>query len=104
MDATVTVEQDGLPVWVSIDRITRMRRGPGNRTVPTAGTRAPSERIENPRENDTNAPQEFVFDRFVAHRDTPTGLENKVRWYGYIPVDDTYHPAEDLPQAFIDRY
>ena len=36
-DTTVTVEQDGLPVRVSIDRVTRMPRGPGDRTMPTEG-------------------------------------------------------------------
>lgn len=47
-DTTVTVEQDRFPVRVSIDRVTRILQGLKDRTVPTAGTSTPSERIELP--------------------------------------------------------
>lgn len=103
-DTTVTVEQDRLPVRVSIDHVTRIPRGPGTGLSLLAGTSAPYEWIEPPCRYDTNALDAFVVDRLVAHRYTPTGLEYKVQWYSYTSADDTYKPVEGLPQAFIDCY
>ena len=39
----------------------------------------------------------------MAHRDTPTGLEYKVRWYGYTPADDTFETAESLYRSVLAR-
>ena len=93
---TVVVDQDGVSNRVSIDRVTRMPRGPRDTVTAAATTDPPAETPE--------LPAEYVVDHLVAHRETRTGIQYKVRWYGYTPADDTWEPAEDLPQAFIDRY
>ena len=95
-DTTVVIDQDGVSNRVSIDRVTKMPRGPSG----TAATTAPTDRME-----ETPDPTvEYVVERVVAHRESPAGIQYKVRWHGYSASDDTWEPAEGLPQAFIDRY
>ena len=95
-DTTVLIEQDGLETRVSIDRITKMPRGPGDTVAPATPTELDAQ-AATPR-------VEYVVDRIVGHRMTRGEIEYKVRWYGYAASDDTYEPAEGLPQPFIDRY
>lgn len=47
---------------------------------------------------------EYVIQRIVGHQDRREGLFYKVRWYGYLPDDDTFEPDEAIPQPFKDRY
>lgn len=98
------MDQDGLPVRISIDRVTRMPRGPGDTTRPARRDSALSEQSDSIPGTEANTPEKFVIDRLVAHRDSPTSMEYRFRWYGYTPADDTYELAEGLPQDFINRY
>ncbi|CDF40922.1 unnamed protein product [Chondrus crispus] len=95
-ETTVVVDQDGVSNRVSIDRITRMPRGP--RDVTAAAATQPAAGGE------PEPAAEYVIDHLVGHRENRTGTQYKVRWYGYAPADDTWEPAEGLPQAFIDRF
>ena len=95
-DTTVLIEQDGVENRVTIDRVTKMPRGPGD-TVASATPTEPDAQDATPR-------VEYVVDRIVGHRMTRGGIEYKVRWYGYAASDDTYEPADGLPQPCIDRY
>ena len=95
-ETTVVVDQDGVSNRVSIDRATKMPRGPHDATVAASTTDSPAG-IPDP-------PAEYVVDHLVAHREARSGSQYKVRWYGYTPVDDTWEPAEGLPQPFIDRF
>ncbi|CDF39905.1 unnamed protein product [Chondrus crispus] len=95
-ETTVVVDQDGVSNRVSIDRITRMPRGP--RDVTTAAPTQPAAAGE------PEPAAEYVIDHLVGHRENRTGAQYKVRWYGYAPADDTWEPAEGLPKGFIDRF
>ena len=48
--------------------------------------------------------QWYVIDRLLDRRDTPTGRQYLVRWYGYNSADDTYERAENLPQHLVTRF
>ena len=95
-DSTVFIDQDEVSNRVSTDRVTKMPRGPRDTVTPAPNTDT---------EQEAEAPRtEYVLDRLVGHRESPSGIQYLVRWYGYSPTDDTYEPADGLPQAFIDRY
>ena len=68
-----------------------MPRGPG-------GTVAPATRTESDAEVATPS-AEYVVDRIVRHCTARGGVEYKVRWYGHVASDDTYEPAEGLPNS-----
>ena len=95
-DTTVLIEQDGVENRVSIDRVTKMLRGPGDTVAPATPT--------EPDVEAATPSAEYVFDRIVGHRPARGGVEYKVRWYGYTTREDTYEPADGLPQPFIDHY
>lgn len=57
-----------------------MPRGLGDTTRLTSSDRASTEQSDRNREGaDANTPEEVVIDGLVAHRDTPTSMEYKVR-------------------------
>ena len=88
-DTTVLIEQDGVENRVSIDRVTKMPRGPGDTVTPATPTE-PDAEVATPG-------AEYVVDRIVGHRTARGGVEYKVRWYGYTALEDTYEPADGLP-------
>ena len=95
-DITVLIEQDGVENRVSIDRVTKMPHGPG---------------ILSPRPQELNRMRKplrrALSTSLTALSDTvqrTAGVEYKVRWYRYTAREDTYQPADGLPQPFIDRY
>ena len=96
-DNTATIDEHGIEHVVSVDRL----------TVDPTGPQPPAESRERPTSpepvNDT-ADQLYVVDRLVDHRDTSTGRQYKVRWYGYASKFDTFEPAANLPQHFVARY
>ena len=59
-DTTVLIEQDGVENRVSIDRVTKIPRGPGDTVTPATPTESDAE-IATPR-------AEYVVDRIVRHR------------------------------------
>ena len=85
----MAVDQDGVSNRVSIDRITKMPRGPRDVTV-ASPTPPPARREPEPA-------AEYVVDHLVGHRETRSGIQYQVRWYGYAPADDTWEPSEGLP-------
>ena len=95
-DTTVLIGQDGVENHVSIDRVTKMPRGPGDTVTPATRTESDAEV--------TTPSAEYVVDRIIGHRTARGGVEYKVRWYGYTAGEDTYEPADGLPQPFIDRH
>ena len=95
-DTAVLIEQDGVENRVSIDRVTKMPRGPGDTVTPATRTESDAE-VATPS-------AEYVVDRIVGHRTARGGVVYMVRWYGYTAREDTYEPADGLPQPFIDRY
>ena len=95
-DTTVLIEQDGLENRVSIDCVTKMPRGPGDTVTPATRTESDAE-VATPS-------AEYVVERIVEHRTARGGVEYKVQWYGYTAREDTYEPADGLPQPFIVRY
>ena len=95
MDTTVLIEQDGVENRVSIDRVTKMPRRPGD-------TVTPATRTESDEEAATPG-AEHVVERIVRHRTARGGVEYKVRSSRYTAREHTYEPADGLPQPFIDR-
>ena len=95
-DTTVLIEQDGVENRVGIDCITKMPRGRRDNVTPAT-------RNESDEEASTPG-AEYVVDFIVGHRTAPGRVEYKVRWYVYTAREDTYEPADGLPQPFIDRY
>ena len=95
-ETTVLIEQDGVENRVSIDRVTKMPRRPGDTVTPATPT--------EPDEEAAAPGAEYVIDRIVGNRAARGGVEYKMRWYGYTAREDTYEPADGLPQPFIDRY
>ena len=93
---TVVVNQNGVSNRVRVDLVTKMPRGPQDVTV--AAPTPPTAEIE------PEPAAEYVVDHLVDHRETRSGIQYKVRWYGYAPADDTWEPAEGLPQPFIDCF
>ena len=79
---------------MSIDRVTKMPRGLGDTVTPATRTELDAEVA--------TLSAEYVVDRIVGHRTACGGVEYKVRWYGYTAREDTYEPADELPQPFID--
>ena len=75
---------------VSIDRVTNMPRRPGD-TVTSATPTEPDAEAATPG-------AEYVVYRLVRHRTMRSGVEYKVRWYGYTGLEDTYETANGLPQ------
>lgn len=129
-DTVVKVLQDGVTVSVSIDRVTKVPNDPAgvqpqgdDGPLPTQDTVYDrgdgDDHEETTWETDYGNgdgqdmrnttwveadDREFVIDKLVGHRRIPTGMQYRVRWYGYDPTEDTFEPAEHLPQPFIDRY
>ena len=103
-DSTVTVEQDGLQVTVSIDRVTvdpvngsgRYLNGEEHST--SVGDNSPGDTAQ-----ETLDP-EYVVERTVDHKGTGDALRYRVRWYGYNAKDDTWKKAACLPPNFTKRY
>ena len=95
-DTTVLIEQDGVENRVSIDRVTKIPRGPGDNVTPATPTEPDAEA--------TTPGAEYVVYRTVGHRTTRGGVEYKVLWYGYTALEDAYESANGLPQPFINRY
>lgn len=66
-----------------------------------------TEGINGPAATDT-APtprvQEFFVELIVQHEGPKRSRRYKVRWYGYLAVDDMVETANHIPQHFIDRY
>ena len=87
-ETTVVADQNGVSNRVSIDRVTKMPRGPHELTVAAPTTYSP-EGIPEP-------PAKYVVDHLVAHRKARSGSQDRVRWYGHTPADDTWEPAEGL--------
>ena len=101
-DTNVAIRRDGLLVSVTLDRITKVPS-----TEPVQSQPAPSEEITtDAHRSSVTGPDdtEYPIERLVAHEQTPTGMSYKVRWYGYEPSDDTWLPAEDLPENVITSY
>ena len=76
-DTTVLIEQDCVENRVSIDRVTKMPRGPGDTVTPATPTE-PDAQAATPR-------VEYVVDRIVGHRMTRGGIEYKVAGMGTPP-------------------
>ena len=95
-DTTVVTEQDGVENSVSIDRVTKMPRRPGDIVAPAPPTESDAEVATQG--------AEYVVHRIVGHRISRGKVEHKVGWYGYTALEDTYEPADGLLQPFIDRY
>lgn len=94
-EVTVTIDQNGIPNKVSIDRVT---------TVPTKRAITTDESL-NDRPTETNSDQEFVVERIMDHRDEPDGKRlYKVRWFGYDKHNDTFEPEQNIPTHFVIRY
>lgn len=94
-EVTVTIDQDGIPNKISIDRVT---------TVPST---RPNEQDSSSNDLPTmvNDEQEFAVDRIVDHRDEQDGRRlYKVRWFGYDHNSDTFEPEQNIPTHFIIRY
>ena len=70
-ETTVAVDQDGVSNRVSIDRVTKMPRGPHDATVAAPTTDLPAG-IPDP-------PAEYVVDHLVAHQEARGGSQYKVR-------------------------
>ena len=125
---TVTVDEDGLLNTVSIDRVTLAPRSrTGNAPVTTERTfdifknPYPSGEFEIPELDEEpfvefgipglenyETPHgdygEYPIEEIVGHRETPNGVEFRVRWYGYPAAYDEFLPSSDIPQNFITRY
>ena len=103
-ESTVTVEQDGLQVAVSIDRVTVD-------PVKGSGGYLNGEEHSNPvGDNPPGDPSqespdpEYVVERIVDHEGTGDTLQYRVRWYGYDAKDDTWEKASRIPPNFTKRY
>ena len=49
--------------------------------------------------------EEYVVDRIVdVGRDAQGGKMYRVRWFGYLPEDDTWESEGNIPKHFIRRY
>ena len=70
-DTTVFIEQDGVENGVSMDRVTKMQRGPGDTFTP-----APPTELD---EEAATPGAEYVVDRIVRHLTARGGVEYKVR-------------------------
>ena len=103
-DSTVTIEQDGLQVTVSLDPVTvdpvkgsgRYLNGEEHST--SLGYNPPGDMAQ-----ETLDP-EYVVERIVDHEGTGDALRYRVRWYGYAAKDDTWEKAARLPLNFTKRY
>ena len=95
-ETTVVVDQDGVSNRESFDRVAKMPPGPHDATVAASTT--------DPLAGIPDSTAEYVVGHLVAHREARNGSQYKVRWYGYTPADDTWAPAEGLPQPFIDCF
>ena len=103
-ESTVTVEQDGLQVAVSIDRVTVD-------PVNGSGGYLNGEEHSNPvGDNPPGDPSqespdpEYVVERIVDHEGTGDALQYCVRWYGYDAKDHTWEKASRIPPNFTKRY
>lgn len=91
-ETTVTIDQDGIPNKVSIDRVTKVPQ--------TTGT----DHTDDERGNQSND-TEYAVDRIIEHRDEPDGTPKyRIRWFRYDQSHDTFEPEANIPTHFIIRY
>ena len=103
-DSTVTVEQDGLQVTVSLDRVTvDPVKGPGRYLNGEGHSTALGEKPHGDTAQGTLYP-EYVVERTIDHEGTGNALRYRVRWYGYSAEEDTWEEASRLPPNFTKRY
>ena len=91
-----------LPSTISVNS----PRQPGN-TSGTIGSAPRHKRVHwSPEVEDPRLRQEeYVVDRIVdVGRDAQGGKMYRVRWFGYLPEDDTWESEGNIPKHFIRRY
>ena len=103
-DSTVTVEQDGLQVTVSLERVTvDPVKGSGRYLNGEGHSTALGENPHGDTAQGTLDPQ-YVVERIIDHEGTGNALRYRVRWYGYGAEEDTWEEASRLPPNFTKRY
>lgn len=114
---TVTIDKNGIPNTVAIDRVSHAPAMPTwttllhpsqTRTRPKANSAsdvAPSlSSIRRISKNPTADQHEFTVDCKVRHIGSGPSLKYVVHKYGYTPKDETIEPPEHISQNFITRY
>ena len=104
-DKNVQVNHDGIPTWVSIDRVTVVpAHDPAASTPNTPHMEAPTLQPTGQQQPSGTTEVEYAIDRLVDHADIEGTPHYRVRWYGYTANNDTWEPADNLPNRMISLY
>lgn len=107
----ISIDRNGMPNNISMDPWTPVQISMQQRHACTGGqinsflNEAPSatqprDYLQQKLSTDTN----YVFDQIVAHRQTPSGTQCRVRWYSYTSKYNTFKAAEHISGHFITKY
>lgn len=102
---TVTIAKGDLSNTVSINRVTQALKSETTLDGEGYPTAPPDPFQLDPNESYSYQPtEEYAVLKFVYHRDTPTGIKYQVPWYSYSRKNDTFEPAENIPDKFVATY
>lgn len=100
---TVTTDVKGFHSTVSVDRVTRASEA--QRTLEATTQAGSTTKIgHQPSVDDGENSREYVVDEIDVHRREYVKNLYKLRWYEYTQRDDTWEPADRIPQHLVARY
>lgn len=95
---TVTVDCNGIHIVVYIGRITL------GKTSKEARRATKVERYDDVPLKAGNIGDEYDVECIVRHKDGLEGTTRLIRWHSYRPTDNTWKPAHQLAQHFIQQH